>query len=475
MRGKWIIFIFIILLLWASVTYFAIFQQSTPPKIDESKYAVDELQRDLRQLLSSNEKLLETLGVELVNNRYHFRNPKIVLNNLNKNEVHSSENKKLIVKDGKIQEVGNQHNDLGLVTEAVPAWESALSLQRTKQNHEVIPVLVISCNRVTVRRCLDQLIKYRPSKEQFPIIVSQDCGHPGTANVIRSYGDAVIPIQQPDQSEIEVPPREKKYKGYFKIARHYKWALDEIFFKFKFNSVIIVEDDLDVSPDFYEYFSGTLPILNADPSLWCVSAWNDNGKPELIDLKNPQLLYRSDFFPGLGWMLTRKLWLELSPKWPKSYWDDWLRRPEQRKNRSCIRPEVSRTRTFGKIGVSNGMFYEKHLQFMKLNEQSVPFSRLNLTYLSKNQYDPVFTEEVYTAKIVTQSELKSNKINSPGPIRIPYYSRESFKAIAKLVGIMDDFKSGVPRTGYQGVVSFFYRGRRTYLAPATKWSGYDPK
>jgi hypothetical protein len=35
-----------------------------------------------------------------------------------------------------------------------------------------------------------------------------------------------------------------------------------------------------------------------------------------------------------------------------SYWDDWVRQPEQRRNRACIRPEISRTRTFGKIGVS---------------------------------------------------------------------------------------------------------------------------
>ena len=82
------------------------------------------------------------------------------------------------------------------------------------------------------------------------------------------------------------------------------------------------------------------------------------------------LLYRSDFFPGLGWMLTKDLWLEFQTKWPKasvlpmfyqtsadryfffSFWDDWIREPEQRKDRACIRPELSRSRTFGKIGVS---------------------------------------------------------------------------------------------------------------------------
>lgn len=32
-----------------------------------------------------------------------------------------------------------------------------------------------------------------------------------------------------------------------------------------------------------------------------------------------EILYRSDFFPGLGWMLSKSIWDELSPKWPKAY------------------------------------------------------------------------------------------------------------------------------------------------------------
>ena len=56
--------------------------------------------------------------------------------------------------------------------------------------------------------------------------------------------------------------------------------------------MIIVEDDLEISPDFFEYFTATLPLLRSDPSLWCVSAWNDNGKAGLIDQNAPELLYR---------------------------------------------------------------------------------------------------------------------------------------------------------------------------------------
>ena len=52
----------------------------------------------------------------------------------------------------------------------------AKDIPKLPQN-SVIPVLLFSCNRVTVSRALDLLITHRPSKEQFPIIVSQDCDH----------------------------------------------------------------------------------------------------------------------------------------------------------------------------------------------------------------------------------------------------------------------------------------------------------
>ena len=43
-----------------------------------------------------------------------------------------------------------------------------------------------------------------------------------------------------------------------------------------------ISDDLDIAPDFFEYFLATYPLLHSDPMLWCVSAWNDNGKGTLI-------------------------------------------------------------------------------------------------------------------------------------------------------------------------------------------------
>ncbi|NXM56719.1 MGAT1 acetylglucosaminyltransferase, partial [Illadopsis cleaveri] len=338
----------------------------------------------------------------------------------------------------------------------------------------VIPVLVLACDRSSVRRCLDKILRYRPSARRFPVIVSQDCGHAETAKVIASYGQAVAHIHQPDLSEVAVPPEHRKFQGYYKISRHYRWALGQVFRTFRYRAAIVVEDDLEVAPDFFEYFQAVLPLLQRDPSLWCASAWNDNGKEGLVDAGRAELLYRTDFFPGLGWLLLAELWDELEPKWPAAFWDDWMRQPEQRRGRSCVRPEVSRTMTFGRKGVSHGQFFDQYLKFIKLNDRFVPFTQMDLSYLKKEQYERFFLQQVYSAPEIKLEQLQKESGKDLGAVRLQYRGRDSFKALAKALGLMDDLKSGVPRAGYRGIVSFVCRGRRVFLAPPSDWTGYDP-
>ncbi|XP_027488977.1 alpha-1,3-mannosyl-glycoprotein 2-beta-N-acetylglucosaminyltransferase isoform X2 [Corapipo altera] len=326
----------------------------------------------------------------------------------------------------------------------------------SSEEDAALPVLVLACDRSTVRRCLDKLLRYRPSARRHPVIVSQDCGHAETARVIASYGDAVAHIRQPDLSDIPVPPEHRKFQGYYRIARHYRWALGQVFRVFRYRAAIVVEDDLEVA------------------TLWCVSAWNDNGREQMVDVSQAELLYRTDFFPGLGWLLLAELWDELEPKWPRAFWDDWMRQPEQRRGRSCVRPEVSRTMTFGRKGVSHGQFFDQYLKFIKLNDRFVPFTRLDLSYLKKDEYERSFLPRVYSAPEVRVEELQGNRRRDLGAVRLQYSGRDAFKAFAKALGLMDDLKSGVPRAGYRGIVSFVYRGRRVYLAPPQDWTGYDP-
>ena len=69
----------------------------------------------------------------------------------------------------------------------------------------------------------------------------------------------------------------------------------------KYEFAIFIENDLILAPDFLWYFRLAAPLLDRDPSLWCVSSWNDNGFQEIVS--DELRLFRTDYFPGLGWMI----------------------------------------------------------------------------------------------------------------------------------------------------------------------------
>ena len=71
---------------------------------------------------------------------------------------------------------------------------------------------------------------------------------------------------------------------YCKIASHYEWALTQVFAhsRPRFERVVLLEDDMELAPDFFSYFRATAPLLESDPTLFCVSAWNDNGQAAFV-------------------------------------------------------------------------------------------------------------------------------------------------------------------------------------------------
>lgn len=85
-----------------------------------------------------------------------------------------------------------------------------------------------------------------------------------------------------------------------RIQQHYKKSLS-----FSFDAhptakaVIILEEDLEVSEDIFDYFTQTFPLLESDPSVYCISAWNDQGYQHAVH--DSSLLYRVETMPGLGW------------------------------------------------------------------------------------------------------------------------------------------------------------------------------
>ncbi|XP_050231962.1 alpha-1,3-mannosyl-glycoprotein 2-beta-N-acetylglucosaminyltransferase [Mercurialis annua] len=331
-------------------------------------------------------------------------------------------------------------------------------LRKVADKVPVAAVVIMACNRADyLERTIKSVLKYQSSvSSKYPVFVSQDGSNEDVRSKAMSY-DQLLYMQHIDSEPVH-PDRPGELIAYYKIASHYKWALDQLFYKHNFSRVIILEDDMEIAPDFFDYFEAAAALLDKDKSIMAVSSWNDNGQKQFV--YDPYALYRSDFFPGLGWMLTRSIWDELSPKWPKAYWDDWLRLKENHKGRQFIRPEVCRTYNFGEHGSSMGQFFKQYLEPIKLNDVRVNWKSIDLSYLMEEKFPTYYANTLRNAKPVHGNDVVLKAYNIEGDVRIQYNNQADFEIIARQFGIFEEWKDGIPRTSYKGIVVFRYQTKR---------------
>lgn len=211
--------------------------------------------------------------------------------------------------------------------------------------------------------------------KKFPLFISIDGVHMPTLQYAVSLQRTVgVQVIQNDRNH----GRCESSSGHCNLAMHYLMLVQLFFQCLNAPRLIFLEEDLQIAPDFFNYFEAAAQILDKDDSLLCISAWNDHGQRGRV--LNNTALYRTDVMPGLGWMLHGDVAREILPGWSRSMayggWDEYLRDPCTRKGRQCIFPEVSRTCTFGEVGNSKGMFFHQHLSNMVLNQHAVDFKQL---------------------------------------------------------------------------------------------------
>lgn len=189
------------------------------------------------------------------------------------------------------------------------------------------------------------------------IIVSQSETNSDVYNVAKSYN--LTTIQHTDPG-VKIENR---------LARHFKWTFDMVFdLNRDLDGVIVLEDDFLFSPDFLEYFKLTIPLLDTDDKLFTVSAWNDIGfKKNTMD---PHKLRRVTFFPGLGWYLTRSMWINrLRYIWKDSDWDWVVRKFVNENNMEIIIPEISRDYHAAKTGTyMNSRLFRQFFERINYNK-----------------------------------------------------------------------------------------------------------
>ncbi|EDV20334.1 uncharacterized protein TRIADDRAFT_51036 [Trichoplax adhaerens] len=191
-----------------------------------------------------------------------------------------------------------------------------------------------------------------------------------------------------------------------RIAQHYKASLSAAFdLHPEAKYLIVLEEDLDVSVDFFSYFSQTLPLID-DKDIYCISAWNDQGYKHSSN--DPTRLYRVETMPGLGWMLKRSLFKEeLEPHWPGPEaffdWDMWMRTPTMRKGRECVIPDISRTFHFGSQGVNmNNYFQDAYFTAHKLNTDANAVLR-GIEDLRQKNYEKLMHKLVQNAVVLNHA------------------------------------------------------------------------
>lgn len=332
-------------------------------------------------------------------------------------------------------------------------------------------VVMITCKRPQyLQRAMGTLLKAPRDPALFPIIISQDDFDTGMTQAINQHyvkpGIAYHMQHAHEEGAAEIAKEFSKAKvtvGYVRIAQHYGFALRRVFDDMGFKALIFVEEDIDVAPDFFSYFAAMLPMLRSDPDLYCVSAWNDNGDASLV--QDSLAAFRTDFFPGLGWMLLREVWLEVRERWAKAYWDEFMRRPDVRKGRQCIRPEVSRTFTFGEKGTSAGQFFKTHLSHIRLNTEAIDWSAQDLSFLGSTfAFDEWLGTRLREATSVRISDVDAmaHKVARGQSLRLAY-DDSHYQTVAKKFGLMEDEKAGIRRMSYRGVIPFSWRGARVFL------------
>lgn len=321
---------------------------------------------------------------------------------------------KPVIKKNTIQKIIIQKNNIQLSTDELltvqPHIEDFKKYEMEMKNPALV---VIAHNRhKSLRECLKSIIS-QSFIDEFQVYVSLD-----DSRSYKKMRRVVLPLQH--QINIKIwendSNEQRSIPPLAKIARHFKIAMDKAFMENKHSHLILMEDDLRAAPDFIYYFRTTAWLLDADPTLFCISAWNDNGHKSLVHDK--RRLFRSDYFSGLGWMLRRELWLELRDKWPinaATGWDHWLRLSVNSKGRECIVPEISRTKhcdSKNGVNVQNGGRFKDY----SLSSLMPPRSRSHkikqssygdVSVLLNSIYEPYFQDLVeYAQRIEHVSEIR---------------------------------------------------------------------
>ena len=328
-----------------------------------------------------------------------------------------------------------------------------------RQSESRTAVVLFTANRPWyLRRALRSLRRHWPEVSPL-LVVSKDGAEPTTQALIESLAPEVKLLSYREPTRIPGDAFRKGFTPYYRIAQHFGHSLSTIFADTDVERVIVLEDDIEVSPDFFPFMERFAPELERKDDLLVLSAWNDHGQYASC----PNTVHRTDCFPGQGWMITRAVWKSLESIWPEAFWDEWMRKPEVRQGRQCLRPELNRVRNFGRSGTGSSEFFDNYIAPLRWQDEVV--ENAVLPELSKGRYESRLWSQIEKAECLSHPDELGDKDGV-----VVYRDNAEYRRLAEHLGIISKCHESGPRAAFKGVVILRVRDVQLFLVPRTTWS-----
>lgn len=171
------------------------------------------------------------------------------------------------------------------------------------------PLLILAFNRPAhVKRLIDSLRPYRPQK----ILVGIDGPREKNKSDKEKIAQVLDEVNKIDwTSDVELRVRENNLGLRFAVADAVTWVID------KYGEVIVVEDDVEVGPEFLQFMSLMLDKFRDDDEVFHVSGYNLVPKSEVCF--PGEAIRKSSIPESYAWATWSRAWEAYDPylNWAK--------------------------------------------------------------------------------------------------------------------------------------------------------------
>ncbi|XP_045116725.1 protein O-linked-mannose beta-1,2-N-acetylglucosaminyltransferase 1-like isoform X2 [Portunus trituberculatus] len=340
-----------------------------------------------------------------------------------------------------------------------PPWSPRPASPVPYAVREVIPVAVVTARRLSrVVRQLGQLWA-SPGGLDTPVMIFVD-GHSPEARSLA----ALLRVPLVEHQNLATPGSPVR------INEHIRHVVTQAFRRHpKADKIIVLEDDLDLAPDFIPFFQQTASLLEEDSRLFCVNAYNYNAYNHTAH--DPARLYRVHGLPAYGWMVRRRVAEEMVLQWapPKEGldWDMWVHKVVMG-SRDVLVPEVPRTKHVGGGGAHVTGFeqalYHGRRPLNTLQNVTLDLQRVRLLPYIKTHHNAIAGARVvrltdHPCKVLP---LPTRQVNQTFVIYIDVsknYTSDAYFVVARCLGLNDRNA----HENLQAMYTFPFFGNQLYI------------